>query len=681
MRHFIFAITFVAVAGLIVAAALAPPAIKEPGTQPEDNVAPFSHPASCSCHSGTINPQLEPVHTWQGSMMSHAMRDPLYWATVAIAEQDFLPGSDPETRGGAGDLCLRCHGPNGWLQGRSEPTDGSAFIAEDVDGVECEFCHMLVDPDQALNIDGTAEVHATPFEPFDETTGEGYYGGGQYVINGGGARLGPYADASPNHAFLVSGYVREGEFCGTCHDVSNPVVGDLAHNNGTQLPLAPGSFSGDPASDVSLKAAFNNAPHGYGVVERTFSEWKGSALDTFRVNDFPTLPADLRVVGGSLEMAYQRSVGDNPNADYADGTPRTFTCQTCHLYASTGKGAAQGNVPVRTDLPVHDLTGGSVWMPDVVQYQDTRGTLRYGAGLTADQISAMQDGKARALTMLQSAANLEAVQEGADLRVTVTNLTGHKLISGYPEGRRMWLHLEWKDSAGTTIHTNGAYGSLQRSIDDLDGVSHDVLSLLAPDSTVVFEVHGAMDQEWAQQLIDLGYPTDLPLGYDRLTDAVEHTLGELAGSDPGTAFHTFHFALNNTVIADNRIPPYGLAFDEALTRSILPVPQTQYGDPGAGGTFDHFAVALFTVPEGAESVTVTLLYQQTSWEYIQFLYLGNDTLSPFLGNEGINLLDAWANTGMAEPITMATTTVLVSTVIFKDGFENGDTIAWSGSVP
>jgi len=375
-------------------------------------------------------------------------------------------------------------------------------------------------------------------------------------------------------------------------------------------------------------------------------------------------------------MAYQRSVGDNPNADYADGTPRTFTCQTCHLYASTGKGAIQGFAPTRTDLPVHDLTGGSVWMPDVIQYQDTRGTLRYGTGLTAEQISAMQDGQARALTMLQSAADLEAVQDGTDVRVTVTNLTGHKLISGYPEGRRMWLRLEWKDSGGTTVQTNGAYGSLGRTIDDLDGVSHDVMSLQDPDSTVVFEVHGAMDQAWAQQLIDLGYPGDLSLGYDRLTDAVEHTLGELEASDPGTAFHTFHFALNNTVISDNRIPPYGLAFDEALTRSILPIPVTQYGDPGAGGTFDHFAESLFGVPDQAESVTVTLLYQQTSWEYIQFLFLNNDGLSPFLGAEGINLLDAWANTGMAEPIALATATVPVSTAIFKDGFESGDTSAW-----
>lgn len=48
----------------------------------------------------------------------------------------------------------------------------------------------------------------------------------------------------------------------------------------------------------------------------------------------------------------------------------------------------------------------------------------------------------------------------------------------------------------------------------------------------------------------------------------------------------------------------------------------------------------------------------------------------FLCNEGINMLDAWANTGMAEPIPMATITVPVTPWIFKDGFETGDTTAW-----
>ncbi|NIP18593.1 MAG: hypothetical protein GWM87_10840, partial [Xanthomonadales bacterium] len=48
-----------------------------------------------------------------------------------------------------------------------------------------------------------------------------------------------------------------------------------------------------------------------------------------------------------------------------------------------------------------------------------------------------------------------------------------------------------------------------------------------------------------------------------------------------------------------------------------------------------------------------LMYQPTSWEYIQFLYLANDRSSAFLGNEGQIMLDAWLATGMAEPVVMA----------------------------
>lgn len=50
------------------------------------------------------------------------------------------------------------------------------------------------------------------------------------------------------------------------------------------------------------------------------------------------------------------------------------------------------------------------------------------------------------------------------------------------------------------------------------------------------------------------------------------------------------------------------------------------------------------------------MYQPTSWEYVQFLYLANDQESAFLGQEGVNMLDAWLHTGMAEPYTMATIT-------------------------
>ncbi len=84
------------------------------------------------------------------------------------------------------------------------------------------------------------------------------------------------------------------DFCGTCHDVSNPVVGDLAHNHGIQETADGVISSGIPGAPVEEKAAFNNFPYQYGIVERTFSEYKSSLLPRTRVRDFSSLPADLQ---------------------------------------------------------------------------------------------------------------------------------------------------------------------------------------------------------------------------------------------------------------------------------------------------------------------------------------------------------------------------------------------------
>jgi len=60
-------------------------------------------------------------------------------------------------------------------------------------------------------------------------------------------------------------------------------------------------------------------------------------------------------------------------------------------------------------------------------------------------------------------------------------------------------------------------------------------------------------------------------------------------------------------------------------------------------------------PAGAARADIKLLYQPTSWEYVQFLYLANTGQNAFLAQEGTNLLNAWLNTGMAEPHVMAAT--------------------------
>ena len=227
----------------------------------------------------------------------------------------------------------------------------------------------------------------------------------------------------------------------------------------------------------------------------------------------------------------------------------------------------------------------------------------------------------------------------------------------------MWVNIKWRNSSGGIVREDGAYGSLQLEFDisgdgEVDG--QDVVETLLDlddEYAPVYEAHGAITQEWASKLIAVSDSYgSVPVAFDRVTGAVTHTLADIAALNAGEYIETFHFVLNNKVVKDNRIPPYGMAYDESLTRSVLPVPATQYGNPGAGATFDYWDDVTLNPPAGAVTADISLMYQPTSYEYIQFLYLANNGSVPFLANEGSNLLDAWLNTGMAAPHIMASTT-------------------------
>lgn len=622
-------------AGIAYAALVVPTEIQQPGTQPRQ-VSNLETPNKCdNCHGG-YNSSVEPAYNWRGSMMANATRDPIFWATLAIAEQDF---------DGAGDLCIRCHSTAGWLGGRSTPTDGSNLASGDADGVECDFCHKMTNPDNSERLG----VQTEPFIANDRgNPPTAYLGSGMYVMWGGSEKLGPYADASARHQFGQSRFHRSVGYCGTCHDVSNPAVGDLAPNNGAQVPLAPGQFSGYLGTPVTEKAAFKNFPFMYGVVERTFSEHMASAWPSTGVLDYAALPAELKT--GAVKAAFDSAAVAGKGGDYEDGTRRYFSCQTCHMRPVVGMGCNK-TAPTRKDLPLHDMTGGNYWMPDAIKYLNTQGKLRLGGGLTSVQLAALSDGKTRALKQLSQAVSLSV--SGNKLRVV--NLTGHKLISGYPEGRRMWLNIKWYDSAGNLLREDGKYGPIWVTIAGQQRAVDTILDPYDP-NTKIYEAHYAMTSEWAQKLMSVGYPADLPLSYDRVTGAVTYTLGELAAMPAGSYVETFHFVLNNYVAKDNRIPPYGMSYDEAKRRNALPVPATQYGNPGPGGVYNHWDTVALNPPAGAVYATIDMLYQPTSWEYVQFLYLANTGQNPFLANEGLYLLDAWLNTGMAAPYVMASTT-------------------------
>ncbi len=291
---------------------IVPNQIKLPGTQPEDRIIPLDEVSVCAnCH-GNYDQNAEPLHNWRGSMMAHAGRDPIFWATLAIAEQGF---------DGAGDLCIRCHNAAGWLEGRSAPTDGSGLDEiKDRNGVQCDLCHRLTNPDDSEHLGEQSD----PFVANDADEGgnpvEGNYGSGEYVVAfDNGTKYGPYADATPPpaaHSARQSEYHRSPELCGTCHDVSNPVTGDLAHNNGAQLDL---NYNGGFDSPLADKVAFKYRPYQYGVVERTYSEHKSSRLATTLVSDYPNLPADLQA--GAIKRAYEAATAASPDGNYSRRHP------------------------------------------------------------------------------------------------------------------------------------------------------------------------------------------------------------------------------------------------------------------------------------------------------------------------------------------------------------------------
>jgi len=230
------------------AADLVPPEIQLPGTQPNE-VSNFEAPNKCdNCHAGYNDagtaaagegePQDEPATGWRGAAMGNAGRDPIFWATMAIAEQDF---------DGAGDLCIRCHSTGGWYGGRSTPTDASGLAASDSDGVDCDTCHSMTNPDNSehqgvmnspfvAKCDGDGDGEATETE--DKcSTGEGFYGSGMTSMWAGGDKLGPYteADASARHQAMQSMFHRSVDFCSRVHLTWFPVGISMLMLMGTPL--------------------------------------------------------------------------------------------------------------------------------------------------------------------------------------------------------------------------------------------------------------------------------------------------------------------------------------------------------------------------------------------------------------------------------------------------------------
>lgn len=477
-------------------------AIRLPGTQPGQADSAVSVDNCRACH-----PQQ--VREWRQSAMAYAPRDPLFNALLAVTTKHTINlGLE------VGEYCLRCHSPSGWLAGRSHELSVQALYGSDLDGVHCDFCHRSVDP---LSPDTTIAIVG------GRVPG---YGNGMYVVQTRnyptrGSRGLQNVLGHCQRGTIADEFYRSSEFCGVCHDVSNPYL------------------STDP---------WNTPPHLQVPVERTYSEWK---------------------------LSWYATRGE------------AGTCQSCHMPRYAGHASNLPGTPYRLNVAGHDFSGGN-----------TFGLKAIGMMWEGVDVNLLAEGVTRSVAMLRQSARLEVaagtVGDSVVALVRITNMTGHKFPTGFPEGRVAWISVTGKNQGGQVVFESGRYDSLEGRVMD-----------------------------------------DAQLKAYRTVRGISFSLAAQLGLTPGPSLQA---ALCDTVFFDNRIPPRGFVREAFRQHCAEPVSCTY--DDG-----QYWDITAYVMAADVTTVEVTLYYQLVDKEFVEFLRQENIG-NPYDWNSwGEKVYQAWRNEG------------------------------------
>lgn len=384
----------------------------------------------------------------------------------------------------------------------------------------------------------------------------------------------PMAHAARNPLFLSALTEAEkdipgvGDFCLRCHAPAAWLSGRCVPSDGSALLPEDGGVGCsvchrmDPSpwqrngqyvigEDLVYRGPYDTAaPH---AVQR--GDWISSAELCGACHDLRN-PLVVRrdLDGTSMNMPFPEQT------TYTEWASSAFiqrqTCQDCHMPEVEGQVAEQG--PVRPDRSRHAFAGGNTFLLAAIDF------LEPGLGLA----ETLARGRARTEAALREAATLEIVDapeqamRGAPFSITfrITNETGHKLPTGYPEGRRVWLSV-----------AAPALGLDRGRFDEARGEPIDPVALYRA-------VHGRY------------------------------------GVGPG-----HRLALNDTIFEDTRIPPEGMI----VTATTAPVGKV-YPEvaPGVLAHWDEVTVTATTPCDPRTSevrVAATLWYQSVTKAYVDAL--------------------------------------------------------------
>lgn len=480
----------------------------------------FSGSGQCSsCHNGMTDNQGRDISIVQD--WSTSMMANAARDPYWIAKVAAEMDRNPQLEDELNDTCSRCHTP---MANDTARKDGSSIALLNAEG--------FLNEDNPLFDHAMEGVSCTLCHQVEDDgllgTPEGTSGNFTVAIanrRSDRPAYGPYVD--PNGVRMRSQaefnplygpHMATSETCAACHDLRTPEFG-------------PGSVEG-----VSPASFFPE--------QMVYSEWKNSA--------------------------YARNDGNEQ------------TCQSCHMPVVDGlvNIASSGGAIPREGFSRHTFLGPNTVMQSM---------LMNNAGDLGITVPAAEFEKSieRNRDFIRTSASLDIVsaqvQAGTLVaRVSVRNLAGHKLPSGFAS-RRAYIHFVVTDASGVVVFESGRANA--------DG---SVVGIATDGDSRTYELH-----------------------HDVISSSEQVQVYEAIMAD--TADQVTHTLMNATrYVKDNRLLPAGFdkvsAADDIRTRGLA----MNDGNFDAGGDEIEYRVAVGSAAE--LSVSATLVYQPLAYGHLQDLF-------------------------------------------------------------
>ncbi len=302
----------------------------------------------------------------------------------------------------------------------------------------------------------------------------------------------------------------------------------------------------------------------------------------------------------------QRTYREWANSDLAAPGDAFASCQDCHMPAVQDMAGCQdfvGQFSHAEGGRRHDLLGANRFVIELLA-EDASLIDSVSFNHSLDQLDEFV--RTAATVNVEGPDGVDLGEGLADLTVTVTNETGHKLPTGYSEGRVMWLEVI-ASYGDEVLWSSGAWDAEARTLQDDPQLR-------------TYEARAQQHDSGAQ----------------------------------------FHLLLNDEWVVDTRIPPLGLIADPETD------PVTDRYEPLDDGTWPNFDAHTYgfagrpdlaDVDEGDVSVRVRLLYLVNTDEYIEVLAEDNET-----NTAGDDVALLFETAGGAPPLVLAEQEITVPIV-------------------